>query len=318
MKSIVLKRSFSLAAIFVLALFAISCTHAMSMGRTEDTLTRSFNVSEGGTLRMDVDGASVEIDTAGGNTVDVKVILKAHTSSKSKAKDIFDDYKIDFDHSGKNVTIESDYDRGRKLFSWGRRLSVRFIVTVPSKYNLDVKTSGGSISVSEIEGEIKVKTSGGSLKMDAVKGTVYGRTSGGSITLEGCTGDADVKTSGGSIRIGKVDGEVKAITSGGSIKVKEVKGTINAKTSGGSVTAYISEQPEGDCSLTTSGGSVSAHLAENIKVYVDAKTSGGRARSDFSIDGEKSKRKIRGKINGGGPELYLRTSGGSVKIYKID
>jgi hypothetical protein len=125
-----------------------------------------------------------------------------------------------------------------------------------------------------------------------------------------------VKTSGGSIRIGKVAGEVKAITSGGSIKVKEVKGTINAKTSGGSVTAYISEQPEGDCSLTTSGGSVSAHLAGNIKVYVDAKTSGGTAHSDFSIDGEKSKRKIRGKINGGGPELYLRTSGGGVKIYK--
>jgi DUF4097 and DUF4098 domain-containing protein YvlB len=138
--------------------------------------------------------------------------------------------------------------------------------------------------------------------------------------LEGCTGDAEVKTSGGSIRIGKVQGEVKATTSGGSIKVQEVMGTINAATSGGSVSAYISKQPSGDCSLKTSGGSVSVHLAEDIKVDVDAKTSGGRVRTDFPVTliGELSKRKLQAKINGGGPELYLRTSGGSIKIYKID
>jgi len=313
------KKFFNVTAIFVLTLFFVSCTNSFSMGGIEDVMTRSFNVSEGGTLTMDVEGGSIEVDTEKGETVKVKVIRKARTSSESKAQEIFDDYKVDFDHSGSNVTIKSDYDR--KLFRW-QRISVRFIVTVPEKYDLNLKTSGGSISISEIEGEVKAKTSGGSLKFDMVKGPVWGRTSGGSITLEGCAGDADVKTSGGSIRIGKVEGEVKAITSGGSINVKEVMGTINASTSGGSISAYISKQPKGDCSLKTSGGSISAHLAEDIKMDLDAKTSGGRVRTDFpvtvTIKGELSRRKLQAKINGGGPELYLRTSGGSIKIYKID
>ncbi len=311
------KNFFNVATIFVLTLFFVSCTHSFSMGSTEDTIIRSFNVSEGGTLTMDVVGASIEVDTDNSETVKVKVILKANTSNETKARKIFDDYKIDFKHSGSDVTIETDYHR--RLFS-GWKLRVRFIVTVPEKYDLDLKTSGGNISISEIEGEVKAKTSGGSLNFDMVKGTVWGRTSGGSIKLEGCAGDADVKTSGGSIRIGKVEGEVKATTSGGSISVKEVMGTINASTSGGSVSAYITKQPKGDCSLKTSGGSVSVHLAEDIKVDVDAKTSGGRVRTDFPVTvvGELSKRKLQAKINGGGPELYLRTSGGSIKIYKID
>jgi len=39
--------------------------------------------------------------------------------------------------------------------------------------------------------------------------------------------------------------------------------------------------------------------------------------SEFSVDGEIKKRSIRGAINGGGPELVLKTSGGSVRIKEI-
>jgi DUF4097 and DUF4098 domain-containing protein YvlB len=269
---------------------------------------------------MDVKGASIEVDTGSRDMVKVKVLRVAKTSSESKAREIFDEYEIDFHHSGKDVTIEAVYDRGSRIFSnMGRHLRVRFIVTVPQKYNLNVKTSGGSISVADIEGDVKAKTSGGSLRFAYVKGPVRGRTSGGSITLDGCEGNADVTTSGGSIRIGKVQGEVNAVTSGGSIKVKEVMGTINARTSGGSVSASIAKQPAGDCRLTTSGGSVTVYLAEDIKVDLDARTSGGRVYTDYplTMQGKISKRYLKGEINGGGPELYLRTSGGSIRIKKL-
>lgn len=320
MKPNLVKKFFYVTFLFVLTMFFVSSFALMA--DTEDTITRSFRVKEGGKLTMDVERASIEVEAEKGEVVKVKVIMKAETSSDTRAQKIFEDYKIDFRHTGNDVTIETDYDNDSGVFSWrsSHKLRIRFIVTVPKKYDLDLKTSGGSISISEIEGEVKVRTSGGSLKFDLVKGTVKGRTSGGSIQLEECTGDADVKTSGGSIRIGRVKGEVKAHTSGGSISVKEVMGTINASTSGGSVFAYISKQPNGDCSLKTSGGKISVSLTEDIRVNVDAKTSGGRVRTDFpvTIQGELSNRKLQAKINGGGPELYLRTSGGSIRINKID
>ncbi len=320
MKTNSLKTFLYISLILAFALALTACEEISWAESKEDVLTKSFNVSEGGKLNMDVDRGSIEIDTKKGDTVKVKVIMKARAATEEKAQRIFEDYKVDFKHSGSDVTIDAEWEGSKGFLSRGNKLQVRFFVTVPEKYDLDLRTAGGSISVNEIEGEVKVKTSGGSLEFDTVKGSVWGRTAGGSIKLEGCTGDADVDTSGGSISIGKVEGEVKAHTAGGSIAVKEVMGTINATTSGGSVTAYISRQPKGDCSLKTSGGSVTARLAKDIKVDLDAKTSSGKVYTDFPVTtkGEKSKRKLNAKINGGGPELYIRTSGGNIEIKEIN
>jgi DUF4097 and DUF4098 domain-containing protein YvlB len=262
------------------------------------------------------------VKTEGREGVKVKVYRKAIAADEAKAEDIFSHFKIDFRKSGDDVVIDGnyDYERFRSIFGRRSRLQVRFVITVPEKYNIDLKTKGGSIDVSEIEGDVKARTSGGSLRFAYVKGPVWGRTSGGSITLDGCSGDVDVNTSGGSIKIGEVKGEVKAHTSGGSIQVKEVMGTINASTSGGSITAYISKQPKADCSLVTSGGSITAHLTEGIAVDLDAGTSGGHVTTDFevTIKGKISKSKLIAKINGGGPRLYLHTSGGSVYIKEMN
>ena len=42
-----------------------------------------------------------------------------------------------------------------------------------------------------------------------------------------------------------------------------------------------------------------------------------RVKSDFEIDGKVKKMAVRGSINGGGPKLTLKTSGGSIKIKEI-
>lgn len=315
-----LKKFFNMVLVLGLTIFCISC---MNLNASfEDTIEKSFDVGDGGKLTIDTDIGSIKVQAKDGDGVRVKVIRKATTTNESNAEDIFSHLKIDFDKSGNDVIIRGDYDykRFRSLFGRRSRLNVRFIVTVPEKYDLDLHTKGGSIGVSEIEGEVKARTSGGSLDFAYVKGPVWGRTSGGSINLEGCSGDADVNTSGGSITIGKVKGVVKAHTSGGRIKVKEVMGTINAKTSGGSISAYISKQPKADCSLVTSGGSITAYLAEGIGVDLDASTSGGHVSTEFevTIKGKISKSKLKAKINGGGPELYLHTSGGSIYIKEMN
>jgi hypothetical protein len=105
-------------------------------------------------------------------------------------------------------------------------------------------------------------------------------------------------------------------TSGGGIEIEDVSGSLEARTSGGPIRAAISRQPEGDCRLTTSGGGITVHLAPGLSFDLDAKTSGGSVRTDMevSVRGEIKKNRIEGKLNGGGPELYLRTSGGGIQI----
>lgn len=306
-------------------LVMLSClTFVLSAGAaTARTEQRSFDVQPGGTLELDTDRGRIEVTTDSGSKVHIEVRIEGSQADR---------FSLDFDQQGDRVKVEGDY-QGSSWGWGGNNLKVDFRITVPRRFNVDLHTSGGSISVADLEGDVTAKTSGGSLHFGNIQGTVMAKTSGGSIELEGSQGDADVETSGGSIRIGRVDGRVLASTSGGSIRidqargnveaetsggsihVDEVQGDIRASTSGGSVTAYIAEQPQGDCRLTTSGGRVQVYLADGIAVDLDAQASGGKVRSDFEVrGGHAGKSTLRGEIQGGGPQLYLRSSGGGVSI----
>lgn len=299
-----------LMAIFVMIAAGIT------FGSIEDSVNKSFAVKPGGTLTLDTPRGSIEVRGIEANKVDIEVIRKAKTSDKKEAEEIFGYLRLDFDQTGNDVTIKGikTTDSNKKL----NKLNVKFILTVPRVYNVDLETSGGSISVDELEGSVDIQTSGGSLDLNNIKGPVEGKTSGGSITIGKVDGNVKVNTSGGSIHIENAYGTVNAHTSGGGITVNEVMGTIQADTSGGSVKAYISQQPEGNCRLKTSGGSITVYLAEDVALNVDAGTSGGSIHTEFpvTIQGKISKNEFKAQLNGGGPELYLHTSGGSIYIKK--
>lgn len=231
----------------------------------ESLLNKSFKVGSGGTFTLDTDNGSVEVESHESDTVEILV--------KKKGRDA-DSLKIAFTQDGDDVKVTGN----KESFSFFNSSSVHFIVKVPSKYNLDIRTNGGSIAI------------------------------------ESLTGKVDAYTSGGSIRLGEIKGDVEIKTSGGSIKVDEVDGNIKAHTSGGSINVKFASQPTKDSRLTTSGGSITAYLIPSIKLDLYASTSGGRVSSEFDVEGKIKKTKIDGKVNGGGPELTLKTSGGSVRI----
>ncbi|MFQ5740638.1 MAG: DUF4097 domain-containing protein [Acidobacteriota bacterium] len=285
----------------------------------ENTLHRSFQVSPGGLLTVETPTGSIDVQSGESDRVDVEI--RARNRQGDYLQEILDELDIQFLPSGRDVTVRVERKGGGDhWWDFGRRrIRLEFHISVPSAYNVDLKTAGGSIQVDDLEGEVRAVTSGGSLTFGRLRGSVFGRTSGGSISLTGSRGDADVKTSGGSIKIGEVEGNVVAHTSGGSVRVDEVYGSIDASTSGGSVRARISSQPEGDCRLTTSGGSVTVDLAGGIGLVVDAKTSSGRVIADMSVSGSgpRDKHSLRGEINGGGPRLVLRTSGGNIRLREL-
>ena len=313
---------------------------AIADAGVENSIERSFQVVPGGRLMVDADRGSIEVRTADRDLVDVKIERKVKRGGKWSVEEVLEDFPITFDHSDDGVIIKAKYDREilRRSNRERNRLRIKFLITVPQRCNVDLKTLGAGISVGDLEGEVRSQTLGGNLRIGRIKGSVWGRTAGGSIKVEGTEGDADVKTSGGGITIGSVEGAVEAITAGGSIRidkaggsinakssgggitVEEVMGNINAKTSGGSIKAYISRQPEGDCSLETSGGNVTAYLVEDIAVDVDAQTMGGDVSTDFPVtavvQGKINRSRLQGAMNSGGPLLKLRTFGGSIHLRK--
>lgn len=290
-------------------------------GEIEKYIEKSFDVSSGGMLYISSNIGSIEVSGQGSDKVKIEVFIEIDTRSEDKAEEIMEDFIVEFDQDGNDVIVDAEYYRPRSSFwgNWRNRLKVKFVASVPEEYDVDLITGGGSITVMDLEGEIDVRTSGGGLNFEDINGPINGKTSGGGIDLIGCDGFIDIRTSGGGIDIEDTKGEVIAKTSGGSIHIDEIMGIIDASTSGGSIHAYISGQPEDDCRLTTSGGSITVKLDSEVGVYLDAATSAGHVETDFPImtKGRIRKSSLRGQINDGGPELYLRTSAGSIRVREI-
>lgn len=318
-----------------IAALVLTFAAAVANASTEDVVRKGFNVGSGGELRLDANRGNVRIVT-GGTGVAVEVKRVARTDDREDAAELFRDHEIEFEQSGNNVIIRSRSKRQQGWLNWsdGDKYRVQWNIRVPANYSVDLKTSGGSIEITDLSGKLEARTSGGSIEAGRITGPVNVSTSGGSIEIKGATGDVSAKTSGGSIELGDIQGTIDAHTSGGSIRVASVNGDITARTSGGnirienaagiieahtsggSVNARFTQQPRGESHLSSSGGSVNVRLAPNVGATIDAQSSGGGIDTDIpvSVMGKQSRGTLNGTINGGGPRLVLRSSGGGINL----
>jgi hypothetical protein len=312
---------------------ALTLFLAASASASQDVIRKGFTVADGGTLVLDGGYGNIRVVT-GGTGVAIEVTREADGRQGEKRMAA---HKITFNQRGNDVVITSDDDRDDH--SWFRGwddndYEVQWNIRVPDRYNVKVETSGGRIELDDIGGTVDARTSGGNIKTGRLAGVSVLKTSGGNITVAGAAAKLDAHTSGGSINIGdtdgpleaktsggsitlaRINGDVRAHTSGGSIKIEDAAGAVDATTSGGSITATLSRQPRGDSRLSTSGGGVTVHLAPSIAVDLDARASGGGVVSavPITIQGTQDDDSLRGEVNGGGPKLTLRTSGGGIRV----
>jgi DUF4097 and DUF4098 domain-containing protein YvlB len=300
-------------------------------------LKRTFSVQPGGRLIMDVEPGAIDVKTTSDPQIVVEVFRKIERVSDSRADEILRQHEVTFDHQENNLIVRARRrDDGFKL--WRRLgLNVRYLVSVPYQFNVDLKTSGGGISVGDLRGEVRARTSGGSLQLGKIEGPVTGNTSGGSISLAACNGKTEIKTSGGGIHFGSGAGDMTAETSGGSIKIENfngnvfartgggnitaerIEGSIDASTSGGPINVVLKGQPERDCRLHSSGGGITVDLEENVALNIEAEASGGSVASELpvTVQGLIRKDSLRGTLNGGGRALVLQASGGSIHLRKL-
>ena len=186
---------------------------------------KTFPISQGKDLKMDVSGGDIMITGWDKNEVYIKVL------GNEKAAD-----KIEFEFNADEDLVEVIAKKEGSVFNWfGSGIALRFEVKIPHKFNNKVNTSGGDIKISDITGKNTFKTSGGDLWIKNTNGDLKASTSGGDINLDDNKGNISVSTSGGDIMAKSFDGDLNASTSGGDIKLKGTNSKIDAETSGGDI-----------------------------------------------------------------------------------
>ena len=323
------------------------------------TKTFSGNINA---VRAETSGGSLTVEGGTDRNAKVEMFVRANNSNnratdrdnldKAEIDERLKDYDISIAQEGSTIVASAKRRGNGNNNDWKRSLSISFKFYTPRAVATDLRTSGGSINLSQLSGNQRFRTSGGSLNLTDVEGDINGQTSGGSIHLDRCRtkdrmdlqtsggsieakassgsmrlhtsggsirltdlrGDIDAQTSGGSVQGSDLTGEIKASTSGGSVRLANISGSIDANTSAGSVDVSIVKLGE-YVRLSTSVGSVRVKMP--FDKGMDLNLSGSRVNIPESLskfDGDIEKNRVRGKLNGGGIAVNISAGIGTVYV----
>jgi DUF4097 and DUF4098 domain-containing protein YvlB len=127
----------------------------------------------------------------------------------------------------------------------------------------------------------------------------------------------NVANTNGQIALTGLSGKVMARTTNGGVTAKGLSGGVEARTTNGGVNLDFAAVGKDPISAKTTNGGVAISLPENAKADVSATwTNGGiQVSPDLKLEVvEKSRRRLEGKMNGGGATIELHTTNGGIRV----
>lgn len=300
---------------FLTMILMVTTASAYNATTTKDDPYRieEFTLSGPGNLEVRTSGGHINVRGSESGRVRVEMYVRKNGRELSTADTDLNDFDIEISQSGNTVRAIAKRNNGKGWKLWNNdNFSISFVVYTPREMSTDLKTSGGHIETDGLNGNQKVSTSGGHLQLANLMGTVEARTSGGHIEIRDFEGEMNARTSGGHIDVQNSAGSINLRTSGGHIDLERISGTVEASTSGGSINAEIASIGQ-FIDLRTSGGNVNITVPDNIGL--DLALRGSRVRTELkNFSGEVERDEVQGSVNGGGPKISARTSGGTVRV----
>lgn len=260
-----------------------------------DEWSKKYGVSGKAEVRVETNDGNIDILSSDQKEVDARVITIGWAIPK--------DVRVTESQTGDHITIEARAPRTSWNWFGSSHHSLRIEVRVPREADLDIHSGDGNVSVQPVSGRVRVDTSDGNIDVDGLKGDVRLHSGDGHIQGRGVDGALDVDTGDGHITMrGRFD----------ALNLRTGDGNIDAEVESGS-------KMSGSWSVRSGDGNISLRLPEGFHADLDAHTGDGHISLDFPVivSGSLSESTVRGKMNGGGQPLTIRSGDGSIRLEKL-
>jgi hypothetical protein len=125
------------------------------------------------------------------------------------------------------------------------------------------------------------------------------------------------RTANGSLMVEGLSGRLVASTVNGTVTARELRGGVEARAVNGRLEIALQSVGEDPIDLRTTNGAVRLTLPQSAKANVSATcVNGSIDASGLPLDlmGDQSKRRVRGRMNGGGTPIELNTVNGKIEV----
>jgi DUF4097 and DUF4098 domain-containing protein YvlB len=241
-----------------------------------DEWSKTYNLTGKPDLRIETSDANIRVTTWDQNTIEAKVITTRYKIGEGGLR-------VDEHQNGDTVEIEARFPHHNFTVDWGNH-RVDVIIQMPREGRVNLRTGDGKIDLAGFKGDMDLHSGDGSENLEGVDGKLHASTGDGHITAQGRFDELELKTGDGHV-------EVRAAT-------------------GSSLAA--------GWRLETGDGNVSLEVPGDLAADVDLHTSDGHIDLDMPVttEGKIREGEVRGKLNGGGSSLTIRTGDGSIHLRK--
>jgi len=259
-----------------IALTVILLSLVAALPASADDWSKTFTLTGKPDLRVETSDANIHVTTWDQNTIGARV-----TTKKYKIGD--GGIQIEDHQNGDTVELEVRYPHHAITIEWGQH-RVDIDIRMPREGKVSLRTGDGKVELAGFKGDMDLHSGDGSEILDGVDGKLRASTSDGHIQANGRFDELDLKTGDGHVDVRAVAGS--SLNSGWRLESGD-----------GNVTLEIPGELAADVDLHTGDG----HIDLDVPV-----TTSGQIREN----------EIRGKLNGGGSLLMIRTGDGSIRLRK--
>jgi DUF4097 and DUF4098 domain-containing protein YvlB len=318
------------ALVIAVGFFVLGCFSAVpSFAAREGTFHRSLEVSGPVDIDLTTGSGNVTVRTGTGGRVEITGHIRA-SGWFDGAQDRVSRLEANppIQQSGNSIRIGHIQDPDLR-----RNISISYELLVPAQTQLtshsgsggqdidglggmvDVNAGSGDLHISNIGNTVRAETGSGDMKLENVRGEVHAKTGSGSIRATDIAGGFEGETGSGHIELQQsAPGSVRVKTGSGGIEARGVRGSLEARAGSGEITAE--GDPRGGWIVHTGSGSVRLRLAAEAAFDLNAHTSSGSISMSrpVTVQGMISRKEIRGRVHGGGPQVEVQTSSGNIEI----
>jgi Putative adhesin len=274
---------------WLLAVAAVGLAGTPARG---DEWSHRYPLKGSADLHVKTDDGSVRVETGDFTEVTARVTTEGWPIGPDGAS-------ITESQSGDRIEIDVRLPRQRSWHGIERR-SVRVVLQVPKRADLDVRTGDGSVSVQPVAGRVTIATGDGS------------------IAAEGLEGDIHLHTGDGSIRASGLSGQLQADTGDGHMAVRGRFELLDLSTGDGGIEAAVEpgSRVVKTWSLKSGDGGITLRVPDDFGAELDAHTGDGNVVVDrpVTVIGTISHSTVRGRLGAGGEPLRIHTGDGSIRL----
>jgi DUF4097 and DUF4098 domain-containing protein YvlB len=324
------RRMLKLAALAAVVLAWLALAPPAAAQTAEGSFERTLKVAGPVELSVRTGSGRIRIFEGPGDTVKVAARLRAGNSwfsgdASARIREIEKNPPVE--QTGNSIRLGRFADE-----TIARNISISYDVTVPAQTAVNATTGSGSIEIGDLSGPVDANTGSGSVTVGRIAGQVTASTGSGGVTVAGA-GSMNARTGSGSIRGSAVAGAVTASSGSGSVRIAlSGKGDVDVSSSSGSVevtgvdgaarvsassgSVVVEGRTTGPWDVHSSSGGVTLRIPSDARFDLDARVSSGRIETShpLTISGTIDRRRLQGKVQGGGPLVTVRSSSGGIRI----